>query len=398
MWCDMCVVWCDLWCDMWCGHLKLWNDYAFLKHSWSRKSLPSENMSHNELVYKLTESKWRSRAAARRTLMTWRQPTAHCHLTTLPTLMNSLKRHSRSRFSYPSLRRCCPSQVAILSVRRVSPCQVFRIQLKPLLMPWSSGVWHPLASLLIGIDVEKNSSWGAILLRPSAKRIPQNFKCLFIVWLSKCFVPRSAQLSFPPTRVILMSTLITRRCNHSVGVAVCLMRPAPLRIAMARPAVASNLMSRLGLSIPSSNPFALTSTPCCCKTTPRSRIIETQPIPAAAALTAAWKSASELERLTTASVVDVDFRRCFQQNILQELVLLLLCKHLAKFELLKHVVCLGTISCLPRLWMHRGYFNGCISSVLPHRPLSVPPSLFLTLYWQITFQFDQLTSTRVSWH
>ena len=67
-----------------------------------------------------------------------------------------------------------------------------------------------------------------------------------------------------------MSPLITRRRNHSVGVAICLIRPAPRRVAMARPAVASSLISRLGLSIPSPDPFALTSTPCCCKITPRS--------------------------------------------------------------------------------------------------------------------------------
>ena len=133
----------------------------------------------------------------------------------------------------------------------------------------------------------KCSNWGAIRLRPSANRMPQNFKCLIMVRKSKCFVPKSAQLSLPPTRVILMSPLITRRGNHSVGVAICLIRPAPRRIAMARPAVASSLISRLGLSTPSPNPLALTSTPCCCNITPRSRIIDTQPIPAAAALIAA---------------------------------------------------------------------------------------------------------------
>ena len=41
----------------------------------------------------------------------------------------------------------------------------------------------------------------------------------------------------------------------------------------------------------------------------------------------------------------------------QELVLFLLCEHPAKFDSLKHVICLGTISCLSKLWMHRGYFN-----------------------------------------
>ena len=38
-------------------------------------------------------------------------------------------------------------------------------------------------------------------------------------------------------------------------------------------------------------------------------------------------------------------------------MLLLLCKHPAKFEPPKHVICLGTISCLSKLWIHRGYFN-----------------------------------------
>ena len=42
---------------------------------------------------------------------------------------------------------------------------------------------------------------------------------------------------------------------------------------------------------------------------------------------------------------------------MQELVLLWLCKHPAKFESLKHEICLGTISCLSKLWMHRVYIN-----------------------------------------
>ena len=43
--------------------------------------------------------------------------------------------------------------------------------------------------------------------------------------------------------------------------------------------------------------------------------------------------------------------------MLQELVLLRFCKHTLKFESLKHVICLGTISGLSKLWMRRGYFN-----------------------------------------
>ena len=42
--------------------------------------------------------------------------------------------------------------------------------------------------------------------------------------------------------------------------------------------------------------------------------------------------------------------------------------------------------------------NACISSVLPHRPSSVLPSISLILYWQTAIQFDQLKNTRVARH
>ena len=67
---------------------------------------------------------------------------------TLPIHANSLERQFRSGYTYSSLRRCSPSQVAILSVRRVSPDQVLHTQLKPLIMPWSCGVWR--STRLIG--------------------------------------------------------------------------------------------------------------------------------------------------------------------------------------------------------------------------------------------------------
>ena len=38
-------------------------------------------------------------------------------------------------------------------------------------------------------------------------------------------------------------------------------------------------------------------------------------------------------------------------------MLFLLCRLPANFESLWHVICLGTISCLSKLWMHRGYLN-----------------------------------------
>ena len=171
---------------------------------------------------------------------------------TLPTQLNSHKHHFRSGFTYSSLQRLCPS--ASVTIPN-----------------------FPVASSSLGRNL------APAFCKAHAKKLQVLVHCLE----TQVSVPKSAQLSFPPTRVFLMSPLITKRCNHSVGVAMCLMRPAPLRIAMARPAVASSLISRLGLSIPSPNPFALTSTPCCCKNPPRSRTIETQPIPAAAALTAA---------------------------------------------------------------------------------------------------------------
>ena len=182
----------------------------------------------------------------------------------------------RSVFTYPSLRGCChkPSRNSERSASVATPGfhhKQPRYPAQALLMPWSSGVWRSTRSIHI---------------RVSFRQVPQNFMCLIMVSKSKCFVPKSAQLSLPPTRVILMSPKITRSCNHSVGVAICLIRPEPRRIAMARLAVASSLISTLGLSTPSPHPFALTSTPCCCNIGPRSRIIETPPILAAAALTA----------------------------------------------------------------------------------------------------------------
>ena len=155
--------------------------------------------------------------------------------------------------------------------------QISRIQLKPLITRKRSGVWRSTR-----LNAHQNQSSKRILagVQSSSGLLQNVFHKTSSVfsWSGNpnVIVPRSAQLSFPPTRVILVSPLITRRCNLCVGVAISLTRPAPLRIAMARPAVASSLISRLRLSTPSPYSFALTSTPCCYKTTPRSRIIETQ--------------------------------------------------------------------------------------------------------------------------
>ena len=90
-------------------------------------------------------------AAARRTLPS--VPTAQAKAlrswavtATLLTLLHSLKHHFHTGFTYPSLQRRCPRQVATLSVRRVSRYQFLSgqlsSQLKPLLMPWNSEVWR----------------------------------------------------------------------------------------------------------------------------------------------------------------------------------------------------------------------------------------------------------------
>ena len=95
-------------------------------------------------------------AAANRTLPSDR---------TLPTHMNSHKHHFRCGYTCPSLQRGCPRQVAILSVRRLSPHQICSRR-------GEAECGDPLVSL--------HPNWSAILLPPSAKRMLQNFKCLFL--------------------------------------------------------------------------------------------------------------------------------------------------------------------------------------------------------------------------
>ena len=144
--------------------------------------------------------------------------------TTQLSSLHSHKHHFQTRFTTPSLQRRCPKQIATLSFQRVSHTKFSVLSSKPLLMPWNSELlrstrlvthtaaksheWQRWSSSL---DAKSQDSRGsAILLLPSVNRIPHDFKCLFIVWKCKCFVPKSALLSCPPTRI----------CNHSVGVAI----------------------------------------------------------------------------------------------------------------------------------------------------------------------------------
>ena len=170
-------------------------------------------------------------------------------------------------------------------------------------MPWSGRVWRPTRLITYWdrcrkeLQLERNLA--PALCKTDATKLQVRVHCLVIQMFG-------SQIS-----TVVISTNVA---DASSTASHC--NSPPCRC----------VISRLGLSVPLADPFPLASTPCRCKTTPRSRIKEAQPIPAAAAL----NSASTLERLTTACVVDVDFRKSLPWKILQELVLLRLCKHPAK--------------------------------------------------------------------
>ena len=137
--------------------------------------------------------------------------------------LHSHKHHFQTRFATPALQRRCPKQIATLSFQRVSDtkfqysAQAFAHAVEQRIVAIHSSChsyscksheWQRCSSSL---EAESQDSRGiAILLLPSVNRIPHDFKCLFIVWKCKCFVPKSALLSCPPTRIY----------NHSVGVAI----------------------------------------------------------------------------------------------------------------------------------------------------------------------------------
>ena len=237
--------------------------------------------------------------------LTWRQPAAHCQVTTLPRRKLSAPGQSQNPTNTVALKRASlPYQIYLhllatsLSTASCNSERSASVTI-PIFPAASSGLCscHGVEecgdSLVSSLKQLQNPGVATLLfLTGSVEQLQlgRNLAPTFckahtekLQVLLHCLEIQMFCSQVPPTLVILMSPVITRRCNQSDGVTMCLMRPAPLRIAMARLAVASNLISGLGLSIPSPSPFALTSTPCCCKTTPRSRNIETQPIPAAAA-------------------------------------------------------------------------------------------------------------------
>ena len=193
---------------------------------------------------------------------------------------------------------------------------------------------------------------------------------------------------------------VSRRCNHSVGVAMCLMRPAHLRIAMARPAVTSQLDFKAGTvdSIAWHFRFDFNSlllqnhtkiTHHRNRVNPRSYCLY-----CFVAVQLRHSRDSQLPVSLTKTSEDVS-----RMKILQELVLLRLCKHPAKFEVAKArdllVVNILSFEALDASWVLQQETNS-ISSMLRHQPLSVPPSLLPILHWQLAIQFGQLTNTHVS--
>ena len=200
--------------------------------------------------------------------------------------MNSLRLHISVRIHLLLLATLLSKPTR--NSRRVSPYQVSRVQLNTLITPWSSGVWRSTR-----LNAQKNRS---------SKRVPAGVQSGSGL-LQNAFHKISSVCSWSGNLNVFsrVSTAVISTDSSHLDVATDHETLQPQRwgcdmsgtsstslcVAMARPAVASTLISRLGLSPPSPNPFALTLTPCCSRITPRSRIIETQQIPTAAALTAA---------------------------------------------------------------------------------------------------------------
>ena len=137
--------------------------------------------------------------------------------------LHSHKHHFQTRFATPPLQRRCPKQIATLSFQRVSHTKFSVLSSSLCSCRGTANCCDPLVLSLIQLQIPEWQRWSssldaksqdsrgtAILLLPSVNRIPHDFKCLFIVWKCECFVPKSALLSCPPTRI----------CNHSVGVAI----------------------------------------------------------------------------------------------------------------------------------------------------------------------------------
>ena len=163
-------------------------------------------------------------------------------------------------------------------------------QLKPLLMPWSCGVWRStrLVSHTAATPMRGNVAhhhW------KQCQKTPVGAQSCSGLMQSSCHKTSSAcsvsgnpnvlfsnqhSCHFPPTRVILMSPLITSRCNRSVRGCDASNASSTSLHCNGSLCHCVQLDFLAGTVDSVGYRFRLTSIPCRCKTTPRSRNIETQ--------------------------------------------------------------------------------------------------------------------------
>ena len=195
--------------------------------------------------------------------MTWRQPTAHCHVT---KKQNFISTHELTQASHlvriylPLLATLLsePSRNSERSASVAIPVFPYPAQAFDHAVEQRSVAIHPSQCSLESI-AEKSFCWSAIWLRPSAKTHCTKLQVYFhgLVIQMFCSQVSTVVISTNSSHLDVAVDHETlqpwrRGCNVSDYV------PAPLRIAMARLAVASFLISRLGTVNCITSPFRST--------------------------------------------------------------------------------------------------------------------------------------------
>ena len=107
-----------------------------------------------------------------------------------------------------------------------------------------------------------HAALSACLDFPCNGRNPHDDHACWITLASTCFVPKSAGFCVPLTFKTATRCSCTACWSHNVGVAMCLMRPAPFRDAIPRHALASMRISTgFGKTKPKSSPRDLNPNP-----------------------------------------------------------------------------------------------------------------------------------------
>ena len=314
-----------------------------------------ENVSHNEVAHKQTESKWRSGAATRRTLMTRRQP--HCHVI---KLYQHSWTHSNVTFSLDLL--IPPCDVAVQPKSQFwtfGECRHTKFSIPSSSLCSCRGIAEcgdPPVSMPTGIDVEKNSILACNLApafhKTHSAKLQVHVHCLMIQMF--CFQVNTVVIStnsghldvsidqeaWQPQRWGCDVSEASTTSSHYNG-SSCRCVQFDFEAGTVNSITSPFRFDFDSLLLQNHSKFAhhwnTTNSRSCCL----DRCVE---------------FGFGTRETATACVVDVDFRRCFRWKVWQELVPFLLCKHPAKFASMKHVI-LNTISCLSKLWMHRGCFN-----------------------------------------